>query len=188
MNPILDHIKTFPLGGGYLWDRNNPTDGVTRPIRYKDELILSPDAKRSSYCCGISYQVWFEVYGHKADISVSDMKKIQQLWYVAVPGKVKGPASALPLFGLGKEVDYKDAQPGDFCQLWRRNRSGHSVILTKKIETGIEYWSTQPSTNGIGYKEEFHTPVKQKNDITQYYFCRAFDPDSLTQSTEHIEQ
>ena len=76
-------------------------------------------------------------------------------------------AYALEKLGIGKPVAIKDAKPGDFLQLWRTNKSGHSVVFLDWITDagrpiGVKYRSTQTSTNGIGDRTEYFTGIPGK--------------------------
>ena len=169
---ILAYINSLPLGGGYTWDKNNPTTGVQHDLVYKGSTILAKDVNGSTYCCGITFQIWFESVGKYLDISVNDMRQIQRYWYVAVPNYTRGCLDALVQFGLGEEVKWSQVLPGDFLQLWRKSGSGHSVVIMGKELNGVEYFSTQRSTNGIGkYIEYWSTAVH--NPIVKLHIVRA---------------
>ena len=83
-------------------------------------------------------------------------------WYVA-----KGPKSesnlavAIEKYGLGDRItDLEDVAPGDFIDLSRENNTGHAVIFIDWIRDGnriigLKYWSSQGSTKGISYKNEY---------------------------------
>lgn len=158
MTKVLDFIKTIPLGGGYTWDSKVPTTGCPKEIVYKDEVILKKDA--STYCCGVTFYSWFQVYGQHIDIAVSEMRKVQRLWYCAI-GNRAGCREALTSVMQGQIVNLSEAQPGDFLQLWRTTGSGHSVVYTGRDETHLFYWSTQPSTKGVGYKSEILSKMSE---------------------------
>src|SRR5690606_23844587 len=82
-----------------------------------------------------------------------------------------GPLDALTAANIGTEIkDLDQALPGDFVQLWRNDKSGHSVIFINWLRdasgqrVGLQYWSTQTSTNGIGFANESFGPApKQMN-------------------------
>ena len=75
-------------------------------------------------------------------------------------------------------MSLENAQEGDFCQLWRTNGSGHSVIFESHIYDGdsiigINYRSSQKSTDGIGSSSEhFSDSGKGKVDKDVTYFGR----------------
>lgn len=169
---ILSYIKSIPTGGGYLWSAANPTDGVSKDIVYKEQTILKADANKSTYCAGVTFSCWFTLFGQYLDIEVFQMKRLQQDWYVAT-GKRAGPVDALVPRGLGVEVKLNEAVAGDFLQLWRSTGSGHSVVYLSHDEMSIKYWSTQPSTKGIGTRSE---PRTGKNAVVEFHIVRAHLP------------
>ena len=94
-------------------------------------------------------------------MTVDDLLEFRMDWYVRdLYGS--GPAEAVENYGIGEEVtDWSDIQPGDFVQFWRNSGSGHNTIFID-WETdnqgeiiGVYYWSTQGSTDGIGYRAEY---------------------------------
>lgn len=169
---ILSLIKGYKTGGGYFWDVQKPTDGVPEDIIYQGQTILEADAKKSSYCAGLTFSVWFKLFGRYLDIGVFEMKRLQQDWYVAT-GKRAGPVDALVPRGLGVEVKLDEAEPGCFMQLWRSSGSGHSVVYLSHDEMSIKYWSTQPATKGIGTRSESRTG---KNAVIEFHIVRANQP------------
>lgn len=166
---ILSNIKTYATGGGYFWDVKKPTDGVPKDIVYQGQTILQADAKKSSYCAGLTFSVWFTIFGQYLTIPIHEMKRLQQDWYVAT-GKRAGPVDALVPRGLGVAINLNDALPGDFLQLWRASGSGHSVVYLSHTELSITYWSTQPSTKGIGKRTENRTGT---NAVIEFHIVRA---------------
>jgi len=86
--------------------------------------------------------------------------------------------AALKNIGIGYEVSLEDAKEGDFCQIWRTNGSGHSVIFISHIYDGdniigFNYRSSQKSTNGIGDTKEYYSDSgKGSMDRKYTYFGR----------------
>lgn len=180
---VSDIIKTYPLGGGYLWP--DPSDGVTTDVLYHGEVVAK--AGKGSYCCGLTFEVYlaaceryarlqgFDSYNLREGndvLSAWGVKKMKSDWYVATGGK-GGVVDALVPRGLGIGVELEDVQEGDFIQFWRKSGSGHSAILITANENEIEYFSTQPSTHGIGYRTEKFDSVKKD----ELYIARAFVPE-----------
>lgn len=155
---VIDFIKQIPLGGGYTWNPKVPTSGSPEAIIYKDEIILQKDT--ATYCCGLCFFVWYELYGRHLDIAISEMRKVQRLFYCA-SGNRGGCQDALIAINQGTKQTLETAQPGDFLQLWRNTGSGHSVIYTGKNATHLHYFSTQPSTKGVGYKSEVLSKMQE---------------------------
>ena len=95
-------------------------------------------------------------------MSFSQLQDFMLLWYTASgPKPVSNPAVAIVKYGLGQQItNWEMAKPGDFIDFSRTSGSGHSVIFLNWIRKdgeiiGLRYWSSQGSTNGIGYKEEY---------------------------------
>lgn len=167
---ILSLIKSYPTGGGYSWTKESKSDGVTIPIVYQGETILTPDAKKSSLCTGVTFQVWFILVGKFLTIPLHEMKRLQQDWYVNT-GKRGGPVDALVPRGLGVEVTLNEALPGDFIQFWRSSGSGHSGVHLSHTELALTYWSSQkPVTNGMGKRTENRTGA---NAVIETHLVRA---------------
>jgi hypothetical protein len=170
--PILNLIRTFPRGGGYTWDPTKPTSGVTQDLVYKNKLILAKDV--ATYCCGLTFEVWFRPIGITVDIPVTEMQKVQQLWYCARDNR-GGCKDALLAVRLGMSVNLTEARAGDFLQLWRKptvnnpKGSGHSVVyLSHDNAAGtLTYFSTQRRTNGPGEQTE------RLENLAELYFVRA---------------
>lgn len=178
---IIDLIKTYPTDGthGYHWV--NGFDGASQDIHYDGRLIMQGNPKRETYCCGLTLEVYLRVaIALKIDLgSFQDVLTIKRHWFCA-SGKYKkvtdykGAVDALVPRGLGVLIPREQARAGDFAQFWRKSGSGHSTILTDRIITNVDYWSTQPSTKGIGYRKEYFDGVN--NPITHIYIVRAIQP------------
>jgi hypothetical protein len=109
------------------------------------------------------------------------VRGFQKDWYGAT--KDSGETQcvyALGKLGIGKQVTEKEAKPGDFLQLWRTNKSGHSVVFLDWVTDsgrpiGVKYRSTQTSTKGIGDRVEYFTGAPGKKgavDPKRLYFGR----------------
>ena len=87
---------------------------------------------------------------------------------------------ALEKRGIGKPAAINDRKPGDFLQLRRTNKSGHSVVFLDWVTDarrtiGVKYRSTQTSTKGIGDRTEYFGDVPGKKglvDPKRLYFGR----------------
>ena len=166
---LLAFFKTFPRGGGYTWDPNKATSGVTQDLIYKGQTILKADT--ATYCCGLTFEGWFRTIGVTLDIPVSEMRKVQRLWYCAA-GNRKGCLDALISIRIGTPVTLEEALPGDFLQMWRKSGSGHSVQYLRHDNAAgtLTYFSTQPATNGPGERTE------RLENLTELYFVRPLLP------------
>ncbi len=196
LNPIvLETMKSYPTDGsyGYWWPKGTDWAGTTRDLVYRGKTIAKGDPRKRSYCCGLTFEVWFTSYEaacRKKEtpfqigiLSVSDLAEMRLRWYGASRNgdRKKLILEALTSMGLGTKITRpEDARPGDFVQLWRKNGSGHSVIFLgwkrsgKKI-TGITYWSTQPGTKGVGVRTERFAGESGVNP-DQIFIARATRP------------
>ena len=71
---------------------------------------------------------------------------------------------------------------GRFLQFWRNNGSGHNNIFIEWARNssdeivGVKYWSTQGSTNGVGYQVEFFWPGDDSIDPAYFFAARVYEP------------
>lgn len=178
-NYVLDVIKTYSLGNGnypyLLNDDFQNYNGVTEDLYYGGELILkaNPNGDKSSHCTGITFEVFFKAMQNRNKALGIDINNFNGMskdelhdfiltWYVALGAKSESNlAVAIEKYGLGSEItNMEDLRPGDFIDLSRENNSGHAVIFMNWIREGnkiigLRHWSSQGSTNGISYKEEY---------------------------------
>lgn len=183
---VLSIIKTYPIGSGnYPYLLNNDYEnynGVTEDIYYKGELLLKahPSGTKYSHCSGITFEVFFKAMRKRNEELGKDLDDINGMtkeelydfimtWYVANgPKSESNLAVALEKYGLGKRIANKlDLRPGDFIDFTRENNTGHSAVFINWIKEGdriigLKYWSSQESTKGIGYKEEYFN-IADKN-------------------------
>ncbi len=169
---ILATLSEYRRRGehAYYWPRGDESwHGVTRDISYLGQVYAKGDPHGRAFCSGITFEVFMRAYAAWAadqgqafvmpgipDLSTLDT--FRRRWW----GKERKDtmAHALTSFGLGAIIENKrDAQPGDFVQLWRHNGSGHSAVfmgweIRRGKIVGIRYWSVQPATDGIGYRTE----------------------------------
>jgi hypothetical protein len=175
---VVKTARSYKDGGGYEW--KGP--GVPEEIRFKGERILPKGEK--TYCSGFTFAVVMqaaEKRGLLHDKTVEQIRKFQKEWYGAT--KESGEtqcALAVERLGIGNAIKPDKARAGDFLQLWRTDKSGHSVVFLEWVEDGrqpigIKYRSTQTSTNGIGDRIEYFADVPGKEgkvDMKRLYFCR----------------
>lgn len=183
---VLDVVSTYSLEeGAYPYLLNNDFEnynGVTEDIYYKGELILraNPNGNKASHCTGISFEVFFKAMqkrNKELGIPIDDFNGMtgEELFDMALTWFVaKGPKSesnlavALENYGLGTRInDLENVRPGDFIDFSRENNSGHAVVFMNWIREGdkiigLRFWSSQGSTNGISYKEEYFN-IKDKS-------------------------
>lgn len=181
MNELNDYtltvLRKYPLGGGYYWPKD-ATDGVTQTLFYRGEVVAKPEAQRRTFCCGLTFEIYLKACEfvwpdfQLGEFTAADIRRMKSQWFVA-SGDVTGVQGALITRGLGIKVDLDEAKPGDFCQFWRSNGSGHSAIFLERVDGGMHYWTTQTSTDGIGERTEFFVGQKP---IIATHFVRAFLP------------
>lgn len=177
---VLKIAYSFKDGGQYnkAWKGS----GVPEEISFKSERILAP-GEGGTYCCGYTFAVVMrvaEARGLMKDKTVEQIRKFQKEWYGATDAdREKLVTFAAENLGIGREIPFNEAKPGDFCQFWR-GKSGHSVIFLAWVEEGGEkigmrYRSSQGATDGIGDRTEYFKPVHgQKDPLNpkRTYFCR----------------
>nr|CAG4715275.1 unnamed protein product [Naegleria fowleri] len=132
----------------------------------------------STFCCGVTFEIFFRVFTEKRHPRLQDFFNIQELlkikrdWFCEKQDNAakdddsykEGCYKALMSRGLGKHVNnIFEAKQGDFVQFWRVNGTGHSVIFMglKEDEITFEYWSSQRSTNGVGFNTESLSGVER---------------------------
>jgi hypothetical protein len=101
--------------------------------------------------------------GLLAGKTADELRRFQKQWYGSTEESAERQcALAVEELGVGREVKrLEDAEPGDFVQLWRTNKSGHSVVLLELVRDdegrviGLTYRSSQKSTDGIGDRTEY---------------------------------
>ena len=183
---VLDVIKTYSIGeGNYPYLLNNDYanyNGVTRTLAYQGKTLLKahPSGNKASHCVGITFEVFFRAMqerNRQLGIPVDDFNGMNwdELfdfvlnWYVASGSKkTNNIVLAVEKYGIGRAINrLEDVQPGDFIDFNRENGTGHTVIFINWIKNaggniiGLRYWSSQGSTGGISYNEEYFNVVDQ---------------------------
>lgn len=182
-SPNADVLKiaySFKNGGHYnkAWSGS----GTPEEIRFQDHRIL-PVCEGGTYCCGFTFSVAMRAAAERGllkDKTVEQMRKFQQEWYGATDTtREKTCTLAAENLGIGRAIPFNEAQPGDFCQLWRA-KSGHSVLFLGWVQSrgekiGFKYRSSQEATDGIGDRIEYFKKVAgQRSPVNRQrtYFCR----------------
>ncbi len=179
----LDAIAPFPDGGGY--DASWKGSGSPEDVAFKGKMILAKGAN-GTYCCGFTFAVAMRVAterGLLADKAVEQVQRFQREWFGATPGsRERQCVLAAQNLGIGREVTLDEARPGDFVQFWRASGSGHSVVLLRLVRregrlVGLEYRSSQASTDGIGNCVERFADADPGGTLlrTRTYVCRLND-------------
>lgn len=155
--------------------------GSGNPINalvHKGRTILGKD--NYIYCSAFTFYVAFTVLqqtGYLEEKTVGQTKKFKQDWYGLSGERKRLSGPAIANIGVGSEVSWDDAKPGDFAQLWRSSGSGHSVIFLNWVyddngeKKGINYRGSQTAT-GIANKIEYLKTGARRSGITELYFSR----------------
>lgn len=183
LNPqILQLARSI---SGYVYQQTPGGSGIPFDnIIFKNNRILAKD--NFVYCSGFTLYVCYTVAkqaGLLEGKTVSEIKKFHRDWY-GISGETNLLSGfALSNLGIGINVSWADAKPGDICQLWR-SESGHSVIFLDWIydnnndRIGISYRSSQTST-GVSNNREYLIGKNPKKpnptkgiDPNRLYFAR----------------
>ena len=189
-------IPTYPTDGtyGYYWPSSGGWLGTTEDIYYGDTLIASGDPDNQSYCVGLTFEVfmkaWAEVDtdwngdGTINGMTIDDLYQFRLDWYVRDLFGA-GPADGVEAYGIGELVtDWNDVQEGDFIQFWRNSGSGHNAIFIDwewdmdGNTIGFLYWSTQNSTDGIGYNSEYFGSSGSTVNPQYFFPARVYTPEN----------
>lgn len=178
-NYVLDAIKTYPIGEiSYPYLLNNDYadyNGVTKNLSYQGKVLLKahPSGNRASHCMGITFEVFFramQARNGKLGICPDDFNGMNWdnlfdmalNWFVASGyKKTNNIVIAVEAYGIGRGIKHlEDVRAGDFIDFNRVNGTGHTVVFIDWIKqadriVGLRYWSSQGSTGGINYNEEY---------------------------------
>jgi len=145
--------------------------------------LILPKAAGGTYCCGFTFAVAMRMAASRgllADKAVEQVQRFQREWFGATPAsREKQCVTATENLGIGRQVSLEHARPGDFIQFWRANGTGHSVVLLRLLRrdgklVGLEYRSSQGTTNGIGTRIEHFADSAPRGTIlrARAYACR----------------
>ena len=176
LNPyVLKVIDAYPLDGSYPYrcikeKEYDLYNGVTQDLYYRGRVVARahPNYTRCSYCCGLTFEVFVRAMKERNmqkgldpddfnGMSFRDLFNMLQLWYIE--GKGDSPQRAIVSYGLGYKIeDWEEAKAGDFMDLSRNNKTGHSVIFINWVRDdddniiGLKYFSSNSA--GVGYATE----------------------------------
>ncbi len=161
---VLEVIERIEPGGGYEWK----STGVPFDIPHGRRVVLKQTTANGTYCSGVTFTAVMGAatrIGLLDDKPFDDVKRFQRHWYGTNEASAETQCVfALEQLGIGHAVEHDDALPGDFVQFWRA-RSGHSVVFLAWVtdedgrRIGLEYWSSQKATDGIGVHTEYFAGV-----------------------------
>lgn len=192
---VLAMVADYPTDGsyGYYWPSGSDWAGTTQDIWYRGSKVAEGDAQNRSYCSGITWETFMraweevdqEVEGDETinEMSVSDLGTFRVDWYVRdLWGD--GVGIAVENYGIGERItDWDDVRPGDYVQIWRHSGSGHNFVFIDWLRDdegeieGVRYWSTQGSTDGIGYNEEYFGTSGSSLSPSHFFASRVYMPD-----------
>lgn len=183
--------ESYPTNGTftYLWQGGGY--GVTQNVFYLGSLICPKPAGNTTYCSGLAFEAFVvawnnynTTYGHPTIGNITtatQMEAFRKRWY-GVTDSEKLAARAIPEYSLGVEItNFEEAQKGDALQFWRHSGSGHNPVFVNWVRnsqgtiTGVRYWGSQGSTNGIGYATESFGVTSGINPA-RLYLARARKP------------
>ena len=173
--------NSFDDGGGYVW---KDSTGAPMEIRHQGAVVLAKQPQ-GTYCSGFTFTVAMETARRRGLLegkSFDEVKRFQKAWYGATKDAAETQCAwAVEKLGIGRRIKSLDAaKPGDFLQLWRTNKSGHSVLLVELVRdgeriVGVHYRSSQGSTDGIGDRTEYFADVPDRDgklDRKRIYVAR----------------
>lgn len=181
---VLDTIKTYKIGS-YPYLLNNDYEnynGVTENLYYQGELLLKaePNGSKASNCTGITFEVFYKAMQQRnkaLGLSPEDINGMTKdelfdmalIWFAAMgPKSQSNIAVAVEKYDLGNRItNLEELRAGDFIDFSRENNTGHAVVFLEWIREGdriigFKFWSSQGSTHGINYKEEYFN-IKNSN-------------------------
>jgi hypothetical protein len=183
---IVEALLKYPRTGvhDYWWPHKGEGgsyDGATTDILLNGARVMRGEPKGRTFCCGLTLEVLYGVMPSKlpddAKLTTATAAEFKNLWFCR-NFLSPGPEDALVSFGMGKKIEPDDALPGDFVQLWRNDKSGHSVIFVAWAKdregktVGIHYWSTQTATKGIAFAAEAFGTKSKTMDRAHVTFTR----------------
>ncbi len=168
----------------YWWPRKGEGsyDGSTTDVLLNGHLVMKGEPRARTFCCGLTLEVFYrylESHPKLAErIPKDQYGEFKRYWFcrdIFSPG----PLDAMTTYSVGVAVSTpEDATPGDFIQIWRQNKSGHSVIFVNWLRDaqekriGLQYWSTQPATGGIGFHSELFGSLPKQIDESHVSIAR----------------
>ncbi len=189
---VLEQIDRFPTDGSYAyyWPPDGDWYGNPDDVWYRGDLFEQGDPENRSYCVGLTLQLLLHGYqsveGVDAalnDIAFADLDEFRTVWFVEELYGA-GSVDALEAYGIGERVtDWEDIEPGDVLQFWRQSGSGHNNFFIDWVYDdggeiiGLTYWSTQGSTDGIGYNTEYFGSTGSKIDPNYFFAGRIYMPE-----------
>ncbi|MTI81301.1 MAG: hypothetical protein FH758_10540 [Firmicutes bacterium] len=181
---VLELLETYENTPYLLNNDYDNYNGVTTTLTYKNKVLAKahPSGNKASHCVGLTFEVFFKALQQRnkdLGLELNDFNGMtwEQLydflltWYVASGDKTTNNIEiAVEKYGIGKSIDkFSEAKPGDFIDFSRENNTGHTAVFINWIRKndniiGFRYWSTQQSTNGISYNEEYFNVLDEDSN------------------------
>jgi hypothetical protein len=170
----LDVTTRAPMGCGYKWKGFNSKRYRTAVANFiKNDKIDCMHSMCTSavFLAFIAHLKKLKEDGKISQAKFNDLSKFGGKAY-KILNNAADPSSLVKKYGLGKGIvvhassgkigrSKKIPKAGDIVQLWRKNKSGHSVIFKGFADEDgdgrndlICYWSSQGSTKGFGNRCE----------------------------------
>lgn len=163
----------FPKGCGYAWKKFNAVSFKETVATFLKDGIINCSKRHQSMCTSATFLAF--LLKVKELVSEKKLSETQIEEWADLHGPVwpllndqARPDLLLKNLNLGDgrilrnheiPTDHWPAQ-GDIVQIWRKNRSGHSVVFSNFLKNpegkniGICYWASSQSTNGYGERCE----------------------------------
>jgi len=192
---LIELLESYPTDGthDYYWPEDGGWYGTTQDIYYQGELVAEGDPEGRCFCVGLTWEVYMRAFeaadkmtggtGSLNGMTVSDLTEFRIDWFIRdLWGD--GNVDALENYGLGERVtNLEDAQHGDIVQFWRNSGSGHNNLFIEWVRAdddntiiGLTYWSTQGSTDGIGYNTEYFGSSGSSINPSYLFLARPYMP------------
>jgi hypothetical protein len=191
-----------PDGGGYFVGikANPPESPIGYPLALFDQELLTPP-RSTSYCSGATYTAFIEglniIFGKPLHQLTADRMEAMRMqepdgsrreddvkawgWWNA--DGFGSDYSLVQYLKMGERIPASDAKPGDFMNISWKNGLGHSVVflgwcVDKDGEAAVDYWASQPGTNGIGDQISALKNIRELCDVrlTKPENLFLFDP------------
>jgi hypothetical protein len=181
---VLAAARAIPDGGSYNSEFKG--SGTPEEIIFKNARILSKGD--GTYCSGFTFAVAVRVaekHGLLSNKTVDQVRKLQAAWYgqkqLASRIVEKQCVAAMTDLGIGAEVQFNVAQPGDFVQFYREEQgdNGHSAVFLGWVEengkrVGIKYRSSQLHSKPPGVADNVEYFQDASNHKGKIYRPRTY--------------